>query len=81
MKKISIFLIIINLCYLAFILGRSYEIKNEIKKDNYCIQKILDEGINLKQEYQEDISENNFFIHAYAMVVLKKQQCLWGYHE
>jgi len=70
---------IISSIYLGFILGRTYQIKKEIKKQSYCEYKVLNSDINLKKEYQENIHVDNLFIHAYAMVVLKHQECMWSY--
>ena len=78
MKTLLISIALIETLILGFYLGQTYQLKNQIKKQNSCIAYVLKDDINLQQLYGHKIAFNAIVIHAKAAVALKYQNCMWS---
>lgn len=75
MKYITVSLSLI----LGFVLGETHAVKQQIHKQDVCIEYVLKEDLNLNKFFQEKITNiDSIFIHAFAATALKYENCMWS---
>lgn len=74
-KKILVLLLILQFCFLFFILGRTYEIRERIIKSDICVdQTVTKEEIN--NYYNHDIERQSLYPHIEAYLMTRYFYCL-----
>ena len=79
MIRAILFLIILQCLYLGYVFGKIYQLKEQIIKQTTCIDYIYADNININKFFNEDLKDvSSIFLHSYAAVSLKYNQCMWG---
>lgn len=82
MIRAILFLIILQCLYLGYMLGKIYQLKDQINKQAYCITYVQSFDINLNEVFNENITDvSSIFLHSYAIISLKYNQCMWSINE
>ncbi len=71
-------MIISGIFSLGFIVGQTSFLKSQIKKQNECIQKVLNSDSDLNTFFGHKIEFHTIWTHAEAAVALKYQKCIWS---
>jgi hypothetical protein len=75
MKILLHTVLLIELCFLSFLGGRTYQIYRKIQASNTCIQYVLNHN-QMDEYFKHKVAIESLYPHAEAYVAMKYEFCM-----